>query len=105
MADGRRGSSAQSDELSAPTSFVGYCRSKGLPKVASIQNVYSLINRSAFETDLAEVCAPKNCNVGLLAYSPLSGGALSGKYVDGTAPKGARFTLFKVCRLLERQTL
>lgn len=99
-------------------------RSKGLPKVVSIQNVYSLINRSAFETDLAEVCSPRcdgartlplrpaapgapsspvfpttrrirNCNVGLLAYSPLSGGALSGKYVDGNAPAGARFTLFQ----------
>lgn len=35
------------------------CRTKGLPKVVSIQNVYSLLNRSAYETDLAECCAPR----------------------------------------------
>lgn len=51
----------------------------GLPKIVSIQNAYSLLVRGAFETDLAEVCAPRQCNVGLLAYSPLAGGALSGK--------------------------
>ena len=49
--------------------------------------------RTAFETDLAEVCAPRQANVGLLAYSPLAGGALSGKYTD-KAPEGARFTIF-----------
>ena len=45
----------------------------GLPKIASIQNSYSLIVRGAFETDLAETCSPRNANVGLLAYSPLAG--------------------------------
>lgn len=49
--------------------------------------------RTAYETDLAEVCAPRQANVGLLAYSPLAGGALSGKYTD-KAPEGARFTIF-----------
>lgn len=48
--------------------------------------------------DLAEVCAPKQCNVGLLAYSPLSGGSLSGKYMTGDQKLLARsrFSLFKV---------
>ena len=46
----------------------------GLPRIVSIQNSYSLAVRGSFETDLAEVCAPRNCNVGLLAYSPLAAG-------------------------------
>jgi aryl-alcohol dehydrogenase-like predicted oxidoreductase len=67
----------------------------GLPKIVSIQNSYSLLNRGAFETDLAEVCSPSNTNVGLLAYSPLAGGSLSGKYIGTTeAPPNSRFTLF-----------
>lgn len=49
--------------------------------------------RSGFETDLAEVCAPRQANVGLLAYSPLAGGSLSGKYINGPA-EGSRFTIF-----------
>lgn len=57
------------------------------------QNSYSLLNRTNFETDLAEVCSPRHTNVGLMAYSPLAGGSLTGKYIDGT-PEGARFTLF-----------
>ena len=50
--------------------------------------------RSAFEADLVEVCSPRQCNVGLLAYSPLAGGSLSGKYVGGNPPSGSRLTLF-----------
>jgi len=65
----------------------------GCPRPVSIQNSFSLIHRS-FETELAEACAPRNYNVGLLPWSPLAGGALSGKYLDGASPKGARFTLF-----------
>ena len=42
---------------------------------------------------VGQVCAPRQCNVGLLAYSPLSGGALTGKYIKGNNPK-ARFNLF-----------
>ena len=69
----------------------------GLPKIVSIQNSYSLLVRGGFETDLAEVCAPRQGNVGLLAYSPLAGGALSGKYITGneSAIEKSRFTLFK----------
>lgn len=58
------------------------------PKIVSTQNSYSLLVRSAYETDLAETCHA--VGVGLLAYSPLAGGTLSGKYVTGTAPKSAR---------------
>ncbi|MGH8528516.1 MAG: NADP(H)-dependent aldo-keto reductase [Nevskiales bacterium] len=64
----------------------------GLPKPVSIQNPYSLLNRS-FEVGLAE-CAHRE-DVGLLAYSPLAFGALSGKYLNGQWPAGARLTLFK----------
>ncbi|MEQ6918648.1 NADP(H)-dependent aldo-keto reductase [Halomonas aquatica] len=64
----------------------------GLPRVASIQNPYSLLNRS-FEVGLAEISHRER--VGLLAYSPLAFGALSGKYLDGARPAGARLTLFE----------
>ncbi|MGE0119420.1 MAG: NADP(H)-dependent aldo-keto reductase [Dongiaceae bacterium] len=62
------------------------------PRMVSIQNPYSLLNRS-FEVGLAEVAAREDC--GLLAYSPLGMGVLSGKYEDGAAPAGARLTLYK----------
>ena len=67
-----------------------------LPRVQTIQNSYSLLVRVPYETDLAEVCSESNCNVSLLAYSPLAGGSLTGKYItsDGVAPEGCRFTLF-----------
>ena len=63
----------------------------GLPRPASIQNVYNLISRQ-FDLDLAE--ASYRERVPLLAYSPLAGGTLSGKYHDHARPAGARFTLF-----------
>lgn len=49
-----------------------------------------------FAADLVEVCHPNNCNVGLLCYSPLAGGALSGKYLDlnSEASKKGRMNLF-----------
>ncbi|MDI5985184.1 NADP(H)-dependent aldo-keto reductase [Halomonas sp. M4R5S39] len=64
----------------------------GLPRVASIQNPYNLLNRT-FEVGLAEIAHREN--VGLLAYSPLAFGVLSGKYLDGARPEGARLTLFE----------
>ena len=64
----------------------------GLPRVASIQNPYSLLNRT-FEVGLAEIAHRER--VGLLAYSPLAFGMLSGKYLDGARPAGARLTLFE----------
>ncbi|KAJ0803128.1 putative aldo-keto reductase, NADP-dependent oxidoreductase domain-containing protein [Helianthus annuus] len=76
--------------------FVHAAKTHGLPKIVSIQNNYSLLVRCQFETDLVEVCHPKNCNVGLLCYSPLAGGALSGKYLDSEseAAKKGRLQLF-----------
>lgn len=62
------------------------------PRVVSIQNAYNLINRT-FEMGLAEFAEREN--VGLLAYSPLAQGYLTGKYQGGARPAGARTTLFE----------
>ncbi|MBA6156870.1 NADP(H)-dependent aldo-keto reductase [Tenacibaculum sp. S7007] len=62
-----------------------------LPRVATIQNSYSLIHRG-YEVGMSEVSMREN--VGLLAYSPLAQGVLSGKYLKGGQPEGARGTLF-----------
>ena len=64
---------------------------RGWPRIASIQNPYSLLNRS-FEVGLAEFAHREA--IGLLAYSPLGFGMLTGKYLDGARPPGARLTLF-----------
>lgn len=58
-----------------------------LPRVVSVQNEYSLLRRY-FDHDLAEISHHED--IGLLAYSPLAGGALSGKYMDGAMPEGSR---------------
>jgi len=71
--------------------YLRLAREKGWPRVASIQNPYSLLNRS-FEVGLAEFAHREQ--VGLLAYSPLAFGVLSGKYLGGARPAGARLTLF-----------
>jgi aryl-alcohol dehydrogenase-like predicted oxidoreductase len=62
------------------------------PNVVSIQNPYNLLNRT-FEIGLGEIADREG--VGLLAYSPLAFGVLSGKYGDGARPTGARLTLFE----------
>jgi aryl-alcohol dehydrogenase-like predicted oxidoreductase len=62
-----------------------------LPRMATIQNPYSLVNRS-FEVGLSEVCHREN--VGLLAYSPLAFGVLTGKFLNGANPPNARINLF-----------
>ncbi len=64
---------------------------RGLPRVASIQNPYNLLNRW-YESGLAEITHRED--VGLLAYSPLAMGVLAGKYLGGARPPGARLTLF-----------
>ncbi|MFM0692833.1 NADP(H)-dependent aldo-keto reductase [Paraburkholderia graminis] len=64
----------------------------GLPRIVSIQNPYSLLNRT-YEVGLSEY-AHRN-NIGLLAYSPLAFGWLSGKYEGGARPAGARISLFE----------
>ena len=58
----------------------------GAPRICAIQNPYSLLNRT-FEIGLSEFAVRERC--GLLAYSPLGFGVLSGKYLDGK-PKGSR---------------
>jgi len=62
-----------------------------VPRVQSIQNAYNLMNR-LFEQDLAEVSLREEAS--LLAYSPIGGGALSGKYLKGALPQGSRHHLF-----------
>ncbi|SHI69130.1 Predicted oxidoreductase [Arenibacter nanhaiticus] len=62
-----------------------------LPRMKTIQNPYSLLNRS-FEVGLAEISHREN--LGLLAYSPLGFGVLSGKYLGGKQPENARVSLF-----------
>ncbi len=69
--------------------FLRAAERESLPRAVSIQNPYSLLNRS-FEIGLAE-CSIRE-QVGLLAYSPLAFGVLSGKYLDGARPEGARLT-------------
>lgn len=64
---------------------------KGLPRIVSIQNQYSLLNRT-YEVGLSEMTLREE--IALLAYSPLSFGVLSGKYLGGARPEGARFTLW-----------
>ena len=66
-------------------------KNHNLPRVVTIQNAYSLLTRT-FETDLAEVSLREN--VGLLAYSPMAFGVLSGKYIQGNARDNARLKLF-----------
>jgi len=63
----------------------------GLPRIVSIQNPYNLLNRT-YDVGLAEVSYREHC--GLLAYSPLGFGTLSGKYIGGQLPKGSRLALF-----------
>ncbi|MDQ2101669.1 NADP(H)-dependent aldo-keto reductase [Azospirillum isscasi] len=70
--------------------FLKLAENKGLPRVASIQNAYNLLNRT-FEQGLSEVSIRED--VGLLAYSPLAAGTLSGKYLDGAMPAGSRRSL------------
>lgn len=71
--------------------FVTASEQSNVPRVVSIQNAYSLINRT-FETALAEVAHREG--VGLLAYSALAQGYLTGKYRNGALPAGARKTLY-----------
>lgn len=71
--------------------FLRFAETMNLPRVMSIQNAYNLVNRS-FELGLSEFSHRED--VGLLAYSPLGQGALTGKYLDGAKPKGSRLERF-----------
>ena len=62
-----------------------------LPRIVSVQNPYNLLNRT-YEVGLAEISIREK--IGLLAYSPLAFGVLSGKYIGGVRPDKARLTLY-----------
>jgi aryl-alcohol dehydrogenase-like predicted oxidoreductase len=70
--------------------FLNIAREKGYARISTIQNQYSLLNRK-FEIGLSEMCLREN--IGLLPYSPLSMGSLTGKYLGGARPANARLTL------------
>lgn len=71
--------------------FLHLAETRGLPRVASIQNPYNLVNRS-YELGLSEISHRED--VGLLVYSALAMGTLTGKYLAGQRPAGSRLTLF-----------
>ena len=71
--------------------FLAIAKQYDLPAIVSVQNPYSLINRS-YEIGCAEISHREN--IGLLVYSPLGFGVLTGKYLKGVQPKGARITLW-----------
>lgn len=71
--------------------FLRKAEQNGLPKPITIQNPYNLLNRS-FEVGLAEVSIREN--IGLMAYSPMAFGMLSGKYHDGSDVQNSRIKLF-----------
>ena len=72
--------------------YLEISKNKNLPRIMSIQNPYSLVNRT-YEIGMSEISIREKC--GLLVYYPLASGALSGKYRNGKMPKNARMTLFK----------
>ncbi len=71
--------------------YLRVAREEGLPRIVSIQNPYNFLNRT-FEIGLAEFAHREQ--TGLLAYSPLAFGVLSGKYLNGAKPEGTRLVLF-----------
>lgn len=72
--------------------FLQLAESRGWPRIVSVQNPYNLLNRS-YEVGMAEISIREK--VGLLAYSPLAFGTLTGKYLNGLRPEKARLTLFE----------
>ena len=72
--------------------FLEISKRKNLPKMMSVQNPYNLLNRT-YEVGLAEISIREES--GLLAYSPLAFGYLSGKYRKNKLPEGSRIKLFK----------
>ncbi|MES2544590.1 MAG: aldo/keto reductase [Bacteroidota bacterium] len=71
--------------------FMEESRKHNLPKMITVQNPYSLVNRS-FEVGLSEICHRED--IGLLAYSPMAFGVLSGKFLTGEAHPNARINLY-----------
>ncbi|WP_182084260.1 aldo/keto reductase [Aureimonas sp. ME7] len=92
VAEGKIGHFGLSNESAWGTMrWIGEAEAGRAPRVASIQNAYNLLNRT-FETALAEIALRED--VGLLAYSPLAQGYLTGKYAGGALPAGSRKQLF-----------
>jgi aryl-alcohol dehydrogenase-like predicted oxidoreductase len=79
--------------------FLSEAERLGLPHVQSVQNAYNLVNRT-FESGLAEIAMREK--TGLLAYSPLAQGYLTGKYRNGALPPGTRKTLFNRLQRYEK---
>lgn len=73
--------------------YLELCRENHLVEPITIQNAYSLLNRQ-YEYGLSEVTQFEG--IGLLAYSPLAFGALTGKYLDNNRPENARLTKFPI---------
>ena len=71
--------------------YLQLSETKSLPRIVSIQNAYNLVNR-AFEIGLSEIAHRES--VGLLSYSPLGQGVLTGKYLNDQMPEGSRMALF-----------
>ena len=74
--------------------FVRAADELGVQRPLTIQNSFCLLHRS-FETELAEACAESNYDIGLLPWTPLGGGALTGKYLDGARPSEARLVKYE----------
>ena len=72
--------------------YLELSKSKNLPRMMSVQNPYSLVNRT-YEIGMSEISIREKC--GLLVYYPLAAGALSGKYRNGQMPKNSRLSLFE----------
>ena len=72
--------------------FLKYSEMNNLPRVVSVQNAYNFLNRT-YEQGMSEYF--HRSQVGLLAYSPLAQGYLTGKYIDGARPEGSRTALFE----------
>lgn len=71
--------------------FLEESKYHNLPKIKTVQNPYSLLNRQ-FEVGSAEICIREN--IGLFAYSPMAFGVLSGKFLTGESHPNARIKLF-----------
>ena len=72
--------------------YLELSKNKNLPRMMSVQNPYSLVNRT-YEVGMSEISIREKC--GLLVYYPLAAGALSGKYRNGQMPENSRMKLFK----------
>tara|TARA_B100000700_G_scaffold292223_1_gene351948 strand:- start:5996 stop:7033 length:1038 start_codon:yes stop_codon:yes gene_type:complete len=72
--------------------YLELSKNKNLPRMMSVQNPYSLVNRT-YEIGMSEISIREKC--GLLVYYPLAAGALSGKYRNGQMPKNSRLSLFE----------